>query len=205
MKRSSIAAAVTIAAATALSFPSLALAHDEVVGSSPEEGTTVQAGVLDLGLTFNEDIMATPDNSGEEFSLVSPDVSTSYQLAGACLSVSGATVSTKVNLDKPGDYTLNWRSVSNDGHPSEGQLHFTVANDNGYKASDIASGIKNTGCKVVVAIADVTAVPVVISARVPAADTHASNTALAFGYGFAGFGAAMLAGFGLLVAGNRKR
>lgn len=210
-----VSTAVAGLLATTLSTmsPIAAQAHDEVLGTTPAAGATVPAGVIDLSVSFNEDIMATPDNSGEAIELIGPDGLNDYLLGGNCLSVSGSTVSTKADIDQAGKYTVMWRSVSNDGHPSEGQFDFTVTNDNGYKGSGLLSAISGP-CTVGVADhADLpsaqptetdTATWVSAPVIMPRTTSNKDN-ALAVGYGFAGLAAAMLLGFAALVRGSRRR
>ena len=117
------------AALAALALVSLtplsAQAHDEVVGTSPAADSTVSAGPVTVSVTFNEDIMKNPDLAGEVVQLVDSQ-NNSWTLDAGCLSVEGPTLSTKVDIQRPGDYTVNWRSVSNDGHPNEGAFKFNV-------------------------------------------------------------------------------
>jgi len=105
--------------------PLSAQAHDEVVGTSPAADSSVSVGPVTVSVTFNEDIMKSADLSGEVIQLVD-SLNDVWTLDAGCLSVEGATLSTKVAIQRPGDYTVNWRSVSNDGHPNEGSFKFTV-------------------------------------------------------------------------------
>ena len=105
--------------------PLAAQAHDEVVGTSPAADSTVSTGPVTVSVSFNEDIMKNPDLSGEVIQLVDSQ-NNSWTLDAGCLSVEGATLSTKVDIERAGEYTVNWRSVSNDGHPNEGAFKFTV-------------------------------------------------------------------------------
>jgi methionine-rich copper-binding protein CopC len=137
MIRKSAFVAAALAAAAFTFAPMPAFAHDEVVSTGPAADSTVAAGPLTVSVTFNEDIMQMQDNSGEVIEVTGPDGADSATWSNGCVTVSGATESTDVDLDAPGLYTVNWRSVSNDGHPNEGSFTFTVTNDNGYKSAGL--------------------------------------------------------------------
>jgi hypothetical protein len=49
----------------------------------------------------------------------------------------GTGLSVLTSIATPGDYTVDWRSVSNDGHPNEGTFKFTVANTSGYEQETV--------------------------------------------------------------------
>jgi len=225
MKRSLTWLAIAGATAALTLAPLAAQAHDAVVGTSPSADGTVAAGVVNLSVTFNESIMATPDNSGESIFLAGPDNPSGVGLGGTCLEVNGATMSTKLDLDQPGKYTVHWRSVSNDGHPSEGSFEFTLTNDNGYQSKGM---LALTGQPCAVAIVDAVATPydgqtdgqtateepVLISASIPAdwardggpaESSEANQNSLNVGIGFASLAGAMLIAFYFLVASNRRR
>ena len=130
MKKALALGAIITAISTNLFFSSAAFAHDEVTGTYPTAGETVEAGQIGVSVTFNEEVMSSPDNSGFEIKV--SDSKGAAQPAG-CLMAGGNTVSILTSLAADGDYTVDWRSVSNDGHPSEGTFKFTVANTSGYE------------------------------------------------------------------------
>ena len=131
------AVAVAIAFASLSLNPVAASAHDAVVGTTPDAGSTVQAGVIDVSVTFGEDIMKTPDNSGDVIEVLGPDGSESATWSNGCVAVDGAKESTTVDLGKPGLYTVNWRSISSDGHENEGTFTFTLENKSGYESGGL--------------------------------------------------------------------
>jgi methionine-rich copper-binding protein CopC len=146
--------------------PISAQAHDEVVNTSPAAGATVDPGVIALSVTFNEDVMKSPDLAGEVIEVVSPlnDVVT---MQAGCLDVAGATLSTKVNIQAAGEYVVNWRSVSNDGHPNEGSYTFTVGKD----GADPTQGLQaaaDGACAAAYSAIDTEATPMAISETLPA-------------------------------------
>jgi copper resistance protein C len=177
-----------------------ASAHDEILGTTPVANSTVAAGVIDVSVSFNEPIMTTPDNAGEVIEVVGPEGSDSQIWSNGCTAVSGAKVSSQVDLDQAGKYTVNWRSVSNDGHPSEGSFDFTLKNDSGYKSSGLVE--PGPDC------AAGTATPMAISARVDksngvtAATPSQGDAALPIAFGTIAVAIALLVGF---IAVRRRR
>ena len=119
-----------------LSASAPALAHDVIVGTSPSEGETVDAGAFDVTVTASEDIMNMADAAGNEIWVSGPnDSAETQQVSLPCIKVAGATASVPVDIDVPGTYTATWRLVSADGHPQDGSFTFTVKNDSGYTRS----------------------------------------------------------------------
>lgn len=125
MKRTaSIIAAVLLFTANIFAA-SAAQAHDEVVSVQPESGSSVEAGIIDLNITFNEEVLNTADGSG--FEVVVANSSGEQQTVG-CISPMGNTLSARTAINQAGKYTVSWRSVSADGHPTEGSYIFSVSN-----------------------------------------------------------------------------
>lgn len=102
---------------------SAALAHDEVESVSPEAGSSVEAGVIDLAITFSEEVLTTDGATGFEI-VVTNDKGVKQEIG--CLSPMGNTLSARTIAGEAGEYTVDWHSVSSDGHPSEGSYKFTV-------------------------------------------------------------------------------
>lgn len=114
--------------------PTSAQAHDEIAGTSPSANQTVQAGAFDVSVTFGEDILVSPGNQGE---VVQVTDASGKIVSNGCVAVDGVTLSTPVDVDQPGKYSVEWRSVSSDGHSNEGTFDFTVENSSGYVSSGI--------------------------------------------------------------------
>ena len=125
----SIRSVVTVIV-TALGFAVLsvgpALAHAELVGSSPADKSSV-SGVAEVSVTAGEELLEI-GSEAEGFVMVVTDATGLYYGDG-CVSVSGDTASMAVSLNAPGEYSVAYRVVSNDGHPVEGQFTFTVTGD----------------------------------------------------------------------------
>ncbi|EWS81942.1 copC domain protein [Brachybacterium phenoliresistens] len=100
-----------------------AFAHDHLVSSDPEDGAQLEASPEAITLTFSADVM---------------DVSPVVRIVDAqeqtvleeTPTIDGTTAT--LALDEPlpaGDYTVQWRVVSSDGHPIEGTFAIAVQND----------------------------------------------------------------------------
>ncbi|MET8158617.1 copper resistance CopC family protein [Sphaerisporangium sp. NPDC005289] len=119
MRTSPLAAALAILVAAVLgtAFAAPALAHTALKSSNPEKGATVKS--LDsVMLTFTESVrlpvVLVRDAAGQEHHDGKPKAD-------------GPTVTQKVAGPLPsGKYTIAWRVVSDDGHPIEGEIPFTV-------------------------------------------------------------------------------
>ncbi len=107
--------ALTVAAA------SPAHAHDELVGSDPAAGSTLDALPAELTLTFSAEIA---DDEGASVVEVT-------DAAGTTL-VAGAPTAHDNVLTQPlegaasGAVTVRWKVVSSDGHPISGEFSFAV-------------------------------------------------------------------------------
>jgi hypothetical protein len=113
--------AATVAACVALLLGAApAFAHTRLESSDPADGSSVDTVPESVSLTFNEDI-------GAEFasmSVVGPD-GTNY--ATGTVTTSGGQVSTAVSpLGPAGVYEIGYRVVSDDGHPVQGKVSFTL-------------------------------------------------------------------------------
>jgi methionine-rich copper-binding protein CopC len=97
-----------------------ALAHDDLVASTPAAGSTVTTVPREVSLTFSGAI-------GEKFAQVAviDADGTAYQVGPPI--VQGDTVTQAVDgLPTSGALALNFRVVSSDGHPISGSVPFTV-------------------------------------------------------------------------------
>ena len=118
-----VAAALAVALGITLaSAAAPAVAHDELIASSPEPGEVLDAAPAEVALTFSGDIMeagtavVVVDHHGEEVEVGAP-------------AVAGTEVTAALPADLAGDYQVRWRAVSADGHPIEGTIDFGVGPD----------------------------------------------------------------------------
>jgi len=147
-RTASLIAAILLTSAN-LFGASAAFAHDEVVSVSPEAGSTVEAGIIDLNITFNEEVLTT--NGTDGFEIVVTNEKGEKQDIG-CLSPMGTSLSARTIAGEAGEYTVDWHSVSNDGHPAEGSYKFNVS---GRAGADIPADALNNCPRLLIAPAPV--------------------------------------------------
>ena len=111
-----------------------ALAHNKLIGTSPTDGATVEAGSFDIGLNFEEAPMKLQFGEGNLIAIT--EANSDMQLGAACAYVAERKMTLPVDLDKPGKYTVAWREVSDDGHPVEGSFTFNLTNTTNYVATN---------------------------------------------------------------------
>jgi copper resistance protein C len=113
--------AATVAACLALLLGAApAFAHTRLESSDPADKSSVDTTPESVSLTFNEDISA----EFASMSVVGPD-GTNY--ATGPVSATGGQVSTAVSpLGPAGAYEIGYRVVSDDGHPVQGKVTFTL-------------------------------------------------------------------------------
>ncbi|WP_034293043.1 copper homeostasis periplasmic binding protein CopC [Herbaspirillum sp. RV1423] len=117
--------AFTIAAAA---FATAAFAHPKLLGSTPEDNSTVSAPEK-IELRFSE-------NLSKQFSGASLVMTSMPGMSHAAPMKMGAKISgaedpktmviTPTQPLMPGVYSIDWRAVSSDTHPITGKVTFTV-------------------------------------------------------------------------------
>ena len=104
---------------TVLGTPQAAWAHNALVSTSPGDGKTVTKPPSSIVLTFNEPAIAT----GTKVLVTGPDGS----VAAGDPQLVDNTVEQALQPEMPaGEYTVEWRVTSADGHPINGEFSFTV-------------------------------------------------------------------------------
>ncbi len=118
--RIAVLAGTVLAAVIGLADIAPAVAHDELLAASPEDGQVVETAPAAVELEFSNDIieMGTAiilfDTAGDQLAVGEPVIA-------------GRTVTATLPPDvADGDYQLRWRVVSSDGHPIEGTIDFGV-------------------------------------------------------------------------------
>lgn len=116
----SLLAALGAALALVLGAPSAALAHDRLISSDPADGATLETAPEAITLTFSDESLD-----------VSPQVRITGDdgtvLVDGAPTVEGTTATMPLPDGLPaGHATVQWRVVSTDGHPIEGELGFDV-------------------------------------------------------------------------------
>ena len=105
-----------LAAAVVLLAPA-ASAHDELVSTSPQDGSSVTAPVQ-VALRFTQDLLAI----GNRLRIEGPGPATNLSARAT-----GPTLTASLDPDLPaGVYRVTWRAVSADGHPLSGAFGFTL-------------------------------------------------------------------------------
>ena len=106
-------------AAVGILAASPASAHDQLLSSDPADGAELDEPVGTLTLTFSGQII--PD--GTQVRVTTPDAEVDADVA-----VDGEVVTATFDApDAGGEHVVQWRAVSADGHPIEGELAYTVA------------------------------------------------------------------------------
>ena len=108
-----------------------AFAHDELVDQTPQSDQVVTAGVVEIKLTFSDDLIALGDGSGSEIVILN---AAGEPMNNGCAVVEGNIAIAKADIDQAGTYQVGWRAVSSDGHPISDSFRFEVENNTGYVA-----------------------------------------------------------------------
>ena len=114
-------AALLLTAGLLFAVASPAAAHDEIVSSSPEAGSTIGVIPEEISLTFSGEILT--DFSAVIIEVVAPD---GQNLASGEPVIDGTTVTQAVQPGQAGVFTVRWRVVSSDGHPISNEYQYTV-------------------------------------------------------------------------------
>lgn len=116
-----VLAVLLLALATLLASAPRASAHNALQGTDPEDGATVATPPARVTLTFDQPAQAI----GTEVVVLGPDGST---VSTGTPELVDDTVAQALAADLPaGDYTVQWRVTSADGHPLSGELTFTAS------------------------------------------------------------------------------
>ncbi|MBS3180745.1 copper resistance CopC family protein [Leucobacter manosquensis] len=104
-------------------------AHDQLVSADPVDGASVDA-LEEIALQFNNAPLGLENSNLVR--VIGPDGR--YYETG-CPTLAGPVVSAPVELGAPGEYEVQWRVVSSDGHPIAENSSFTYA-----PGGDVAEG-----------------------------------------------------------------
>jgi len=121
----------SVSALFLLAAASPALAHNELNSTSPEANTNVQAGIIQITLQFEEDLLDLALDSGNLIAIA--DAETGEQFGAACAQIVGKDLTTTLDIAEAGQYKLLWRSTSADGHVASGDYLITVENTTNYR------------------------------------------------------------------------
>ena len=120
-----LAAGALVAAVPILALAAPASAHNYIVSSTPEAGSTLTELPDQFSVTTNDTLLDL-SGTGAGFGLLVQDAEGNYYGDG-CFTISGATLSSDAALGAAGQYTLTWQLVSTDAHPVSGDYTFEWA------------------------------------------------------------------------------
>ena len=104
---------------TALTAAPAALAHDELVSATPADGSVLEEAPAELELVFSSALMDIGNK------VIVAD-STGTDVVESEPVLNRETLVQALPALENGDYQVNWRAVSSDGHPITGTFSFTV-------------------------------------------------------------------------------
>lgn len=126
-----------LAAFSMLAIP--AYAHDTLISTDPADGDSLETSPEAITLTYSADILEVSpvvrieDEAGETVADVEPTVE------------GPDVIATLENPLPAGEYTVQWRVVSSDGHPIEGSFAITVEQDTEGATAASDGGGKGSG------------------------------------------------------------
>ncbi len=105
--------------------PASAFAHGEITKSSPIANSIMPSAPTSIVMKFDGNLIVLADKKSNFLSLLN---SAGGEVKLSQTSVKGSVISAKI-LQKltAGRYKVNWRIVSEDGHPVKGSYFFTVS------------------------------------------------------------------------------
>lgn len=117
--------AVVLGALAPALAPAPAAAHDYLIDASPAEGEVLGEAPDEARLVYSGQIL----DIGTELALVT--AGGEFVELPAPFTLSNGTVTQPLPPLDPGEYVLNWRVVSEDGHPIAGSIPFGIADASG--------------------------------------------------------------------------
>ncbi|MDR9395968.1 copper resistance protein CopC [Pontimonas sp.] len=109
---------------------SAALAHDQVIETTPAAGETVSEHPLDITITTSGELLDLGGNSAGFALLVTDQAGLFY--GDGCTTIDGMSLSTSVDMGDSGPYTVTYQYVSGDGHTLSGEYDFTFERPEDY-------------------------------------------------------------------------
>ena len=122
VRHSGLAALLVVLCGFFVAAPSTAFAHDELIGSTPDDGEIVETGPSEIDLRFSANPL---EGAGATEVLVVDPSGAEIQQGDPILDRNGV-IQELSGTDERGTYTVVWRIVSSDGHPISGELAFSV-------------------------------------------------------------------------------
>jgi hypothetical protein len=99
-----------------------ALAHDQVIETTPGVGESVSDHPVDITITTSGELLDLGGNSAGFAIIVNDEAGLFY--GDGCVTVDGISLSTSANLGDTGPYTVTYQYISGDGHTLSGEYGF---------------------------------------------------------------------------------
>lgn len=122
MKTASLVTSLALAAVAVLGVAGPASAHDQLLSTSPADGTTVTTLPHEVTLTFSDVVLA----GGGDANQVEVLDASCTPLGHGPAQVQDNVVTQAISGSSTGPVHVLWRVVSRDGHPVSGAFTFTV-------------------------------------------------------------------------------
>lgn len=100
-----------------------AQAHDALASSNPNNGDTVTTNPGKVSITLTK----TPNTDLSGSNIIKVTAPDGHVVSTGEVTADGPTLSIAADIDHPGEHTVEWRTVSADGHPIDGKFAFTYA------------------------------------------------------------------------------
>lgn len=116
-------AAAMISLLALFTIGTAAHAHDELIGSTPESGTTLTENPKEIVLNFSGELQTLADDGGTVVVIsnqAGDEIGNDFEVKGRDVHITPATELVS------GEYTVASRVISSDGHPIEKAISFTV-------------------------------------------------------------------------------
>lgn len=128
-------ATLLLGAGLTLAVATPAQAHDELVSSYPEAGSTITGSPAEITLSFSGELIAGMQSGAVE--VITPD---GQNIATDAPSEDGTSITQHLTPNPPaGMFTVRWKVVSSDGHPISGEYTYTVAPTDAVPSSPAAT------------------------------------------------------------------
>ena len=99
------------------------LAHASLVSSYPKANSIIYTAPKKITLTFNEELLNIKNKPINKITVLGPGA-LEFK---STIQVSGRKIFLKVpSLNSKGEFQVNWRAVSKDGHVLTGNFKFTI-------------------------------------------------------------------------------
>jgi len=127
MKWAQTTSVTALSLAVVLGSFGLAAAHNQVISTTPEPGSTSRESPLSVSVTTAENLLDLGGNQAG-FAMVVTDSAGLYYGTG-CVELVERTLSTTVEMGEAGDYVVTYQLVSEDGHTISDRFSFSFTPD----------------------------------------------------------------------------